>query len=381
MPKLSISTVQDDKDLLAFITFPWEVYRRDPYWVPPLISERLEFLDRERNPFFQHGSASYFLARRNGQVVGTIAAFTNRLYNEVQGVNTGFFGFFEVLPDPEAAEALLATAEAWCREAGHGSVVGPAQFSTNDELGLLVDGFADAPRILMTYNPPRYQQYLESAGYQKAMDLLAYRLGIRDFEKNIPEKLVRVAEKVAKRGKLRVRRVNMSRFDEEVGHVKRIYNRSWEKNWGFVPMTEPEFDRLARNLKTLIDPDLIVAVEAGDEVVGFGLTLPDLSQPLRLAYPRPGVPEALTLAKLMWHWKVRRKVDWLRIIALGVLPEYQGMGVDALMYLETARAAFPKGYKMAELSWILETNEKMNRPIVALGGEVYKRYRMYEKTL
>jgi GNAT superfamily N-acetyltransferase len=381
MTKLIVSPVQDEKDLMAFITFPWEVYRRDPHWVPPLISERREFLDPDRNSFFQHATARYFLARRDGRVVGTIAAFTNRLYNEYQGVNSGFFGFFEVLEDQEAAEALLSAAETWCREAGHESVVGPAQFSTNDEVGLLVEGFDDAPRILMTYNPPRYQHYLESAGYSKAMDLLAYRLGIRDFVKNLPEKLVRVADKVLKRGKLRVRRVDMSRFEEEVGHVKRIYNKSWEKNWGFVPMTDPEFDRLARVLKPFVDPDLIVAAEAGDEVVGFGLTVPDLSQPLRLAYPRPGTPEALTLLKMMWHWKVRRRVDWIRIIALGVLPEYQGMGVDALMYLETAKAAFPKGYKMAEMSWILEVNEKMNRPIVALGGEVYKRYRLYEKNL
>ena len=381
MAHVQVSPVHTDADLRQFIELPWQVYRDSPYWVPPLISERLSFLDRARSPFFQHARAEYFLARRGEQVVGTIAAFTNDLYNQFQQLNTGFFGFFEVLDDPEAAAALLSTAEGWARQAGHATILGPAQFSTNDEVGLLVDGFNDAPRMLMTYNPPRYMGYLDSAGYKTAMNLWAYSLAIADFVRNKPEKLERVAAKVLDRGKLHVRRINMKRFDHEVEFVKRIYNTSWERNWGFVPMTDPEFDRLAEQLKPLIDPELVIVVECEGEPVGFGLTLPDMNEPLRLAYPRPSTPEALTMLKMLWHWKVRQRHDWLRVFALGVLPEFRGKGVDGLMYLETAKAAVPKGYKYAEMSWILESNEMMNRAIRMLGGTVYKTYRVYEKAL
>ena len=381
MPEVQISPVRSESELMTFIRFPWEVYRGDPYWVPPLISERRSFLDRARSPFFQHARAEYFLARRGEKVVGTIAAFTNDLYNQFQGVNTGFFGFFEVLDDPQAAAALLGTAETWARQAGHATILGPAQFSTNDEVGLLVDGFQDAPRILMTYNPPRYMTYLDAAGYRTAMNLWAYRLAIAEFVRNKPEKLERVAAKVLDRGGLTVRRLDMRRFDQELEAVKKIYNRSWERNWGFVPMTDAEFDRLAEQMKPLLDPDLVIFVEHQGETVGFGLTVPDVSEPLRLAYPRPSEPEAFTMLKLMWHWKVRRRHDWLRVIALGVLPEFRGKGVDGLMYLETAKAAVPKGYRFAEMSWILENNEMMNRAIRSLGGRVYKTYRVYEKAL
>jgi GNAT superfamily N-acetyltransferase len=164
-----------------------------------------------------------------------------------------------------------------------------------------------------------------------------------------------------------------------VEKVKQIYNKSWERNWGFVPFTDSEIDRFAKNLKTILDPETVFLVEIDGEAVGFGLSLPDLNQPLRLAYPRPSTIEALTMLKLVWHWKVRRRVDWLRVIALGVIPEYRGSGVDALMYIETAKDALRKGYKFAEMSWILENNEMMKRSIELLGGKVYKTYRMYQR--
>ncbi|OGO16657.1 MAG: hypothetical protein A2Z14_09915 [Chloroflexi bacterium RBG_16_48_8] len=379
MSELTISTVENKDDLMTFITFPWKVYKDNPYWVPPLISEREAFLDVNHNPFFQHAKAKYFLARRNGEIVGTVAAFTNDLYNEFQETNVGFFGFFEVLEDREAAETLLDTAVDWVRKAGHDSIIGPAQFSTNDEVGLLIDGFEDLPRILMTYNPPRYQSYIEGAGFQKAMDLWAYALDIARFREHMPEKLIRVTEKVRERKNFIVRKIRMKEFSQEVDRIKPIYNKSWERNWGFVPMTDAEFDKLAKDLKPLLDPNVVIIVEQDGEAIGFGLSLPDLCQPLRLAYPRPGKNEMLTTVKLAWHWKVRHQVDWLRVFALGVLPEYRGTGVDALMYIETAKEAIKRGYKWAEMSWILENNDMMNRSIKMLGGKVYKTYRMYEK--
>jgi GNAT superfamily N-acetyltransferase len=381
MSDLQIQEVQSAADLEQFITFPWQVYAGDPYWVPPLIGERKEFLDPDESPFFEHGRGRYFFARRGARNVGTIAAFTNDRYNEFHEHNKGWFGFFEVMDDPEAAALLLETAIDWARSAGHESIVGPAQFSTNDELGLLVDGFEDAPRILMTYNPPRYATYLTRAGFGKAMDLWAYSVQVEGYMDRVPAKLIRVTEKIKARRKWVVRTIDMRRFDEEVEFVKHIYNRSWERNWGFVPFTDAEIDMLAANLKQIIDPDLVVMVEKGGEPIGFGLSLPDLNEPLRKAYPRPGVPETWTMLKLLWHWKVRRQVRWLRVFALGVLPEYRGRGVDALMYLETAKRAVQKGYQRAEMSWILENNVMMNRAIEMLGGQIYKTYRMYEKDL
>jgi GNAT superfamily N-acetyltransferase len=379
MDELQVKAVKGEGELKKFITFPWEVYRDDPYWVPPLISERVEFLSAEKNPFFEHATVEFFMAWRGDQIVGTIAAFTNDAYNTFQGINIGFFGFFEVLDDPEAASALLARAEQWVRDAGHESILGPAQFSTNDEAFLLVDGFNDSPRALMTYNPPRYMSYLDAAGFEKAKDAWAYKNDIFEFVKNAPPKLVRVTEKIMERRKLTLRAMNMKDFDAEVELFKKVYNSSWERNWGFVPMTDPEIDQLAKSLKAIIDPDLVLFVEYEGEVIGASLTILDLNQPLKLAYPRPGTPEIFTMLKLLWHWKVRKQVTWVRILALGVLPEYRGVGVDALMYLETAKTAARKGYPMGESSWILEDNDMMTRAAEMLGGVVYKTYRMYQK--
>jgi GNAT superfamily N-acetyltransferase len=381
MQGIRISKVESDSDRLDFIRFPWKVYRGDRYWVPPLISERKQFTDPQKSPFFEHAHADFFTARRKGEIIGTIGAFSNQLYNEFQGVNACWFGFFEVLEDPEVAAALLRTAEDWARQQGHDHLLGPAQYSTNDEIGLLVDGFDDVPRILMTYNPRRYQGYLEGDGYQKAMDLWAYSVDVRELVQNMPEKITRVTEKIRKRWNLTLRPVEMKYFDRDVGHIKRLYNASWERNWGFVPMTDRELDHMAKSLKPLVDPDLAVMVEKDGEVVGFGIALPDLNQPLHDAYPRPGTPEPLTMLKFLWNWKVLKRVDWIRAWALGVLPEYRGQGFDSLMYLELARASVRKGYKWAEMSWILENNTMVNRAIALLGGKVYKTYRVYQKQL
>lgn len=381
MTELRVTKVQSQDDLMDFIHFPWEVYRDNPYWVPPLISERVEFLDPEHNPFFEHATVEYYLAHRGPNIVGTIAAFTNDLYNEFQGVNTGFFGFFEVLEDKEAALALFQKTDEFAKRAGHDAVLGPAQFSTNDEVGMLVDGFDGVPRVLMPYNPPRYMDYVEAAGYQKAMDLWSYKIDLANFMQNIPPKLIRVVEKVKERRNLHIRTINMKDFDQEVERFKRVYNSSWERNWGFVPMTDPEIERMAAQLKPMLDPGLVLMVEREGEVIGVALSLPDLCQPLHKAYPRPGVPEILSMLKLVWHWRVRGGMKWVRAFALGVLPEYRALGVDAMMYLETAKAASRKGYKFVEGSWVLENNEMMNRIAGLIGGKVYRTHRLYERKL
>lgn len=383
MESLIIEPVETIQQRREFISLPWRVYKDDPNWVPPLFSERMAFLDPQKNPFYEHATVQLYLARRGAEVVGTIAAFTNHRHNEFQGENIGFFGFFEVLDDKEAADALLETAEHWARQQGHTALRGPAQFSTNEECGLLVDGFDDPPRILMTYNPPRYVDYIESRGYVKAMDLWAHALSTDIYAggSKFPDKLIRVVKKVKERGDIRVRKINLKDFDAEVERVKKIYNSSWAKNWGFVPMTDAEIEKLGEDLRPIIDPDLVFVAEVDGEAVGFSLTLPDLNQPLRLAYPNPHTPEWVTMAKFLWHWKVRRQINWVRVFALGVLPEYRARGIDALFYYETGLEALKKGIKFAEMSWILENNDMMNRGIRLMGGEVYKTYRFYEKAL
>ena len=381
METLVIKPVETLEERKAFLRFPWKVYRDNPHWVPPLLSERLHFTDPEKNPFFEHAEAQLFTALRGGEIVGTIAAFTNHLHNEYQKENVGFFGFFEVLEDFEAAAALFQSAEEWARQQGHTALRGPAQWSTNDECGLLVDGFEDRPRILMTYNLPYYVDLIEKLGYRYARDLWAYQLSVEDFMTISGERLDKLTNKVLARKNITVRKLNMRRFDEEVNKVKLLYNQAWSQNWGFIPMTDKEFGQLADELHDIIDPDLAYIAEKDGVTVGFSLSLPDLNEPLQKAYPRPETPEWWVMAKLLWHWKIRRQVSWVRVFALGVIPEYRKLGIDALFYYLTAKAAYKKGIKMGEMSWILDNNEKMNRPIIALGGQVYKTYRYYEKEL
>jgi GNAT superfamily N-acetyltransferase len=323
------------------------------------------------------------MARRDGKPVGTIATILNNRHNEFQGERVGFFGLFEVLPDRRAAEALLETAGEWARARGLTAIRGPASFSTNEECGLLVDGWDGPPVVLMTYNPRYYVDFIEGAGFHKAMDLLAYIVDLASYGpngENLPAKLVRVAKKIEKRGGFTVRKGNMRRFEEEVNRFKHIYNSAWSRNWGFVPLTDAEIDHIAAELKQMVDLDVIWFAEKNGEPIGAMLPLPDLNQALLRAYPRPGVPELWTKVKLLWHWKVRRCVDTLRGFAGGVLEPYRGRGVEAVLLVKVAQATLRR-YRRAEMSWILENNTMTRRTAEMLGAEVYRTYRMYEKEL
>jgi GNAT superfamily N-acetyltransferase len=381
--KLTIQPIRTPQERLGFIHFQWEVYKDDPLWVPPLISERVEFLDKERNPFHQHSEVELFMARRDGQPVGTVAAILNNRHNEFHEERVGFFGLFEVLPDQEAAEALLGTACDWVRERGMSAIRGPANFTTNDEVGLLVDGWDGPPVALMTYNPRYYADFIETAGFHKAMDLLAYELDfthLGSHGENLPPKLLRVAKKIEQRGGFTVRKIDMRHFDEELARFKRIYNSAWEKNWGFVPLTDAEIDHIAAALKQILDPDLIWFAEKDAEPIAAMVPVPDLNQALIQAYPRPGVPEWWTMVKLLWYWKVRRCVDTVRGFAGGVLEPYRGRGVEAVLIVKMAQEALRR-YRRAEISWVLENNMMMRRTAEMLGGQVYRTYRVYEKAL
>lgn len=376
---VTIHRVSNHKELEEFIRVPWKVYANDPDWVPWLYYERLDFFDKRKNAFFEHAEADYFIARRDGEAVGAIAALVNHRYNDFQQQNVAHFGAFEVMNDREAALALLGAAEGWARERGAESLLGPFTFSTNDETGTLVDGFGSPPVVMMTYNQPYVPGFVEAAGFHKTMDLWAWIADLEKLEKEMPEKVRRVVGKVRDRYDLTIRPVDLKNWDAEVALIKKIYNSAWERNWGFVPFTDAEIDHFAGTLKTVLDPALVFVVEHKGETVGFALTIPDVNQPLRRIRPGPSLLGSyLAAARLYLN---RYKTDTVRVLALGVVEKFRGHGVDALMYYETVRAARERGYKWAEASWILETNDMMNRAIQLMGGEIYKTYRVYEKAL
>jgi GNAT superfamily N-acetyltransferase len=378
---LEIERVETKKQLKQFISVPWEVYKNDPNWVPWLFFERLAFFDKKKNPFFEHAEADYFIARRNGKAVGTIAAVLNHRHNEIHEENTAHFGVFELFNDPEAAALLLETACDWARDRGTDRIIGPANLSSTMEWGMLFDGYDSPPVVLMTYNPPYYNELVEANGFEKVMDLYAWNNRIADRIKpgGFPEKVYRVVSVVKKRYKLSIRPIDMKQFDRELDIVKKVYNSAWEKNWGFIPLTDAEFDSLVGDLKPILDPRIVFVVEADGEPVGFSLSFPDVNQ-LLLKY-RPGptvIGSYIAAARMMLN---KTKTNRLRVFALGVLEEYRGRGVDALMYYETVTRAVPLGYEWAEGSWVLETNDAANRVSEMVGSDLYKRYRLYVKDL
>jgi GNAT superfamily N-acetyltransferase len=368
--------------LREFAKFPWRVYHDDPNWVPPLFMDQLTLLDPEKHPFWEHGELQLFLAVRGDETVGRVSAHTNDLHNEVFEDKVGFFGFFESLDDDDVAQALLNAASTWLRERGFEAIRGPENPSQNEEVGLLVDGFGLPPVILTTYNPKHYPGLIERAGFEKAQDLYAWDILTSIFDldvQKLPRKFLRVAEKAREREDLVVRNIDMKRFDEEVELVKQVYNGAWEQNWGFVPLTDHEIDHFAQEMKMIVDPDLVHFAFVDGEPVGLSLGLPDVYQAMIKARPQPNVWSLpWTLLKFLWH---RRGVNSMRLWALGVVPAYRTMGIDAVFVVETARKAFAKGYQRCEMSWILESNDMMNRIIERLGGQVYKTYRIYEKPL
>ncbi len=379
---IRIIPVTNEKQRQIFARFPWQIYRHDPNWVPPIYMDHLALLTPGKHPFWEHADQQLFLARRGGEWVGTICAHVNHRHNQVHQDKVGFFGFFETVQDRQVAHALLEAAANWLREQGMEAIRGPENPSQNEEVGLLVDGFDRPPVVMMTYNPPYYQELIEGEGFEKAQDLWAWiiRTDIFDYDvQKLPRKFLRVAETARRRADLAIRKLDMKHFYQDVEIAKVVYNGAWEKNWGFVPFTEAEIDHLAKDLKMILDPDLVYIAEVDGRPAGISLGVPDVNQALHKARPGPNnwsLP--WTLARFLWY---RRQIDTFRLLIMGVLPEYRTLGIDACFYIETARAAFAKGYKFCEMSWILESNDMMNRIIERLGGRIYKTYRLYEKPL
>jgi len=371
---VDVVPVVSPKDLSRFIRLPHQIYRDDPRWVAPLTSDERTRLTPGKNPFFEHAEAAYFMARDRGRDVGRIAASIDRNYDQMHGERQAGFGFLEA-DSADAVAALLGEVARWGRERGARVLRGPMNFTTNDDCGLLIRGFETPPTILMPYNPPSYPAWVEAAGLKKVKDLYAFKVPIPGVPAKEIAQVTRIAQKARERFHVRVRPLNMKRFDEDLQRVKDIYNSAWEKNWGFVPMTEHEIDHMAAQLKPAIVPEMAIFAEIDGDTVGFALALPDVNVALK---PLKGRLFPFGIVRLLWSM---RRIRTLRLMALGVKAGYRRRGIDAALVHQAAVASNNAGYVCCEVGWTLEDNHLVNRLIEAVNGEHYKTYRIYERGL
>jgi len=368
MHKLEISPVENSADQRDFLSFPYELYRRDPYWVAPLLLDQKKLLDPVKHPFYQHGTVQRFLARRGGRTMGRIAAILDPNYSRFQEEKSGFFGFLEMIDEAEVAAGLLTTAREWLLKRGAEVIRGPVNPSTNYECGVLVDGFDSNPRIMMPYNLPYYDRLIEAAGLKKAKDLVAYDLPVADARAD----RVRILTERAESAGVRLRSLRLNDYKNEVDRIWDVYNSAWAKNWGFVPMTHAEFLHHGHELKQILVPELAWIAEVDGQAIGFALAIPDFNEALRHIRGRL-LP--FGLFKLLWY---QRKIEYLRVMVLGVKQESRSTPAAAGLYAALIRECARLKYRGAECSWVLEDNVLMRRSIEALGGKVYKTYRIYE---
>ena len=376
MSGIEVSEITAPRERSAFIKFPWQIYSNDPAWVPPLIIERKTFLDRKRHPFYQHGDAALFVARKNGKIVGRIMASDDPNYNSLHESNAGCFGLFESIDDHDVAAALFEAAANWLRAKGRTEMMGPIDYSTNYVCGLLIDGFQFPPTILTAHNPPYYQRLIESCGFFKAKDWYAWWFAD-------PSKAMAHLQRLAGRFKARcpatIRMANLRNLRGESRRLREIYNQAWEKNWGFVPFTEAEIESMTKELKPLLMSEFAWFAEIGDEPVGFTLCLPDINVilgDLNGRLTRFGLP--IGLIKLIFYKKCIRNG---RLIALGVVEKYRRAGIAEMLVLRVMEETMIKRGMTGELSMTLEDNFMINRFLEAIGAHRYKTYRIYSRSI
>src|SRR5688500_13577754 len=375
---LEVASVDSRSELSAFIDVPWHIpdATRHPQWVPPLRMMVRDLLDTKRNPFYRSASRALFVARRDGRLVGRIAAIENRAHNDFHHDRVGFFGFFESIRDREVAQSLLRSAREWLAARGLTSIRGPMNPSTNHDCGVLVDGFDEHPSFLTPWNPPYYEEYLRDGGFAVAKDLLGYWLpyGEPGFQMN--PKLELVVKRAAARARLTFRDLQPSRFWDEVELCWQIYNSAWEKNWGFVPMSRDEFLHMAGSLKPLLIPEFAFLAEVNGVPAGFMLSAPDFN--LVFKRIRNGRLFPFGLGKILLG-KSRLRTG--RVLALGIKNEFRTGSVLPVFMHEAARRAIAYGSPGSEASWVLEENQAMRQPIEAFGGRVYRRWRIFERAV
>ena len=372
MSAVQIEKVTSKKDLKKFILFPWRVYGNDPNWVPPLIMDIKEKLDKKKHPFFEHAEAELFLASKDGETTGRIAAILDANHNSFHNEKTAFFGLYESFNDLDTALALLDAAARWGKDKGMEILRGPMNLSMNDECSFLLEGFDSPPVVMMTYNPPYYLELMEKCGFVKAKDLYAFYMH-RDHQ--VTEKVKIIVDKIRDETKILVRPVTRKTFDEDVEKIIYVYNNAWEKNWGFVPWTDAEMKHMAKRLKMIADLDLVILAEDNGRPVGFAFGLPDYNEVLKRMNGRM---TPLSIIKFLYY---RKKIKGTRAIVFGVLKEHRMTGLSYLLYSELSRNIIRKGYEWAETSWQLEDNDPINRFLLSIGGKVYKKYRIFEKKI
>ena len=369
MGGVEVAPISLPRETERFVRTWFTIYERDPHWVPPLYAERKQFFDPAKNPYFRHASTAHFIARKDGRDVGTISACVDAVY-QTEEKGTGFFGFFEFVDDVEVARALLEAARSWLAEQGMHRVIGPFNFNTNHEFGLLVDGFDSDPFVANPHNSAYYPAIYESIGLERAMDWYAYMV---DAEMKGITKMIRVSERLmARHPEIRIRPVDLKRFDEEIELVRSIYVDAWEANWAHVKVSDEEFDFIANGLRQIIDPDLCFIAEIGDRVAGISVTLPDFNQ----------VVKRMNGRILPFGWRhvlmKNRIIDRVRIFMLGVAHEFQSLPLGAALYAKTFQVGLSKGYRYGEASLILENNTRMRGALEKMGGQIYKTYRNYQ---
>lgn len=368
-----ITLATTKKERKQFIDFPYQHYFEDENWIPPLKMEQKKLIDTENNPFYENGDIALFLAEQDGELCGRIAAIQDRRYNEHHQNKTGFFGFFECIDDQSVANLLFKVAGDWLKQRGHTDILGPANPSMMDEVGILVDGFEYEPSIMMPYHKPYYNALITNAGLEKEMDMYAFRV----TQASVTLDRIYRAEEIVRRRlpKLRIREIDTKNLDQEVEIVRDIFNRAWSQNWGFIPLSKEELEDLAEDLKLILDPKVAHIAEIDGEPVAFSIALPDLNQALKHT---DGTLFPTGIFKLLWH---RRNIDQIRTALMGVIPKYQGKGIDALLHKEAIINGKEVGYKSSELSWVLESNKNMIRVAEKIGASIEKTYRMYTKEL
>ena len=379
-PAVIVKPVTTWRERRAFLQFPWRIYSGDRNWVPPILSDRAARLDPHRNPLFQHGEAAAFIATRGRRVVGTIGTAINHRENRTLGERRAVFGFFECIEDYPVAQALLDEAVTWARARNLTSLLGPRNFGSSDEPGLLIEGRDTPPVVLMGWTPPYYENFVERYGFRKWRDALAYRVYVDELPAGegdvpLPAKLVRVASYVRRRYGYTVRKANIDNWDAEMETARRIYNASLGALPEFTPMEDAEWRRHAGKLRPLIDPDLTLFVLVDGREVGFGLGIPDINQVLLhcngLRYP-------WNFLQLWWYV---RRIPGVSFKIIAVRPENWGRGLDALIYLEMARVIVRRGYRWVDASLTGEDNPMTNKLAQAFGARLDKRYRTYKLDL
>lgn len=379
MASFQLKPIEDVKGWADFIDLPWDLYAGDPHWVPPLKIAVKDTLNVEKNPFFKHAYMYPVVAYKDGKRVGRIVGVIDDNHNRFHKEQTAFFGFYESINDQGLANALLDEVWRWAQSRGMKTLRGPMNPSTNHECGLLVEGFDDPPAIMMTYNPPYYAELFEKWGLAKAMDLLAYNV---DSKNPFSDKLLAQAEKLKIKSQVTFRPVNMSKFDQEVDKILEIYNDAWEHNWGFVPMSPEEFKHMAKDMKAIVDPELLLIAEVRGEPVGFGLALPDVNQAIKKIPDGKLLPTGLF--KLLWNTKGpgrKKTINRCRILTLGIKKAYRTHGIGPLLYSEYLKRGPARGCPVGEASWILEDNVAMNKALQHMCGQRTKVYRIFERTL